>query len=51
MGSERQTIKGYMSNTTSSQTIATAIKNMLAQVGIDWQVEMLPQPATFARSC
>ncbi|MBT4486254.1 MAG: ABC transporter substrate-binding protein [Rhodospirillaceae bacterium] len=42
-------IKGYMYNTTNSTTIAEAVKGMLAKVGIDWQVEMMPPPAAAAR--
>jgi len=39
------TISGYYSNTTMGQTIAEAVKSMLANVGIDWQVELLaPAP-------
>jgi len=38
-------IKGYMLNTTSSQTLAEAIKGMLAKVGIDWKVESLDAAA------
>jgi len=41
------TVKGYWNNTTMGQTIAEAVKCMLAQVGIDWQVDILaPVPAT-----
>ena len=41
------TIKGYWNNTTMGQTVAEAVKGMLAQVGIDWQVDILaPVPAT-----
>jgi peptide/nickel transport system substrate-binding protein len=41
------TVKGYWNNTTMGQTIAEAVKGMLAQVGIDWQVDILaPVPAT-----
>jgi peptide/nickel transport system substrate-binding protein len=39
------TIKGYYSNITSSQTMAEAIKNMLAKVGINWKVEFLDPAA------
>jgi len=34
------TVKGYYVNTAMGQTIAEAVKNMLAKVGIDWQVEL-----------
>ena len=41
------TVKGYYVNTSMGQTVAEAIKNMLAEVGIDWQVELLAMaPAT-----
>jgi peptide/nickel transport system substrate-binding protein len=39
------TIKGYMTNLTSSQTMAEGIKNMLAKVGITWNVELLDPAA------
>jgi peptide/nickel transport system substrate-binding protein len=39
------TIKGYYLNITSSQTMAEAIKNMLAKVGINWKVELLDPAA------
>jgi peptide/nickel transport system substrate-binding protein len=42
-------IRGYFGNTTMSQTIAEAIKGMLAKVGIDWQVELLAPAAAAAR--
>ncbi len=38
-------IKGYMLNTTSAQTLGEAIKGMLAQVGIEWKVELLDSAA------
>jgi peptide/nickel transport system substrate-binding protein len=43
------TVKGYFSNTTMGQTIAEAVKGMLAQVGIDWQVELLAPAAATTR--
>jgi len=43
------TVKGYFSNTTMGQTIAEAVKGMLAQVGIDWQVELLAPAAATSR--
>jgi peptide/nickel transport system substrate-binding protein len=42
-------IRGYFGNTTMSQTIAEAVKGMLAKVGIDWQVELLAPAALAAR--
>jgi peptide/nickel transport system substrate-binding protein len=39
------TIRGCMSNVTSEQTMAEAIKNMLAKVGINWKVEFLDPAA------
>ena len=39
------TIKGYMSNTASSTTLAEAIKSMLAKVNITWKVELLDPAA------
>jgi peptide/nickel transport system substrate-binding protein len=39
------TIKGYMPNTDLSTTLAEAIKNMLAKVGITWNVELLDMAA------
>jgi peptide/nickel transport system substrate-binding protein len=42
------TIKGYMYNTTVDQTGAEAMKNMLAKVGITWNVELL-DPAAAAQ--
>jgi len=41
------TIKGYMVTTASATTLAEAIKNMLAKVGITWKVEIL-DPAAIA---
>ena len=43
------TVKGYWPNTTMGQTVAEAIKGMLAQVGIDWQVDILAPTAWTAR--
>jgi peptide/nickel transport system substrate-binding protein len=42
-------IRGYYSNTTMGQTIAEAVKNMLAKIGIDWQVDLLAPAAVAAR--
>jgi peptide/nickel transport system substrate-binding protein len=39
------TIKGYMYNYTGEITMAEAIKNMLAKVGITWNVEILDPAA------
>jgi ABC-type transport system substrate-binding protein len=39
------TIKGYMYNITSDQTSGEAIKNMLAKVGITWNVQFLDPAA------
>jgi peptide/nickel transport system substrate-binding protein len=39
------TVKGYMSNTASSTTLAEAIKAMLAKVNITWKVELLDPAA------
>ena len=43
------TVRGYYINTTMGQTIAEAVKNMLAKVGIDWQVDLLPATALATR--
>jgi peptide/nickel transport system substrate-binding protein len=43
------TIKGYTLNIQNQQILAEAVQGMLAKVGIDWQVEMLPSPAVAAR--
>jgi peptide/nickel transport system substrate-binding protein len=43
------TVKGYWNNTTMGQTVAEAIKGMLAQVGIDWQVDLMPPAALATR--
>ena len=42
-------VRGYFINTTMGQTIAEAVKNMLAKVGIDWQVDLLPAAVTAKR--
>jgi peptide/nickel transport system substrate-binding protein len=42
-------IRGYYANTTMGQTIAEAIKNMLAKVNIDWQVELIAPAALATR--
>ena len=39
------TIKGYMLNESTAVTLAEAIKNMLAKVGITWNVEILDPAA------
>jgi peptide/nickel transport system substrate-binding protein len=43
------TVKGYYANTAMGQTIAEAVKNMLAKVGIDWQVELTAPALATAR--
>lgn len=43
------TITGFVYNTTGSQTVAEAIKAMLLEVGIDWQVESVPPPVAAAK--
>ncbi len=43
------TINGFAGNTTASQTVAEAIKNMLRQVGVTWEVELLAPVAAVAR--
>jgi peptide/nickel transport system substrate-binding protein len=43
------TVRGYYINTTMGQTIAEAVKNMLAKVSIDWQVDLLPAAAAAKR--
>ena len=43
------TVRGYYVNTTMGQTIAEAVKNMLAKVGIDWQVDLLEATASATR--
>ncbi|WP_168195469.1 ABC transporter substrate-binding protein [Bradyrhizobium sp. NAS80.1] len=42
-------IKGYWDNTTGGQAIAEAVKSMLGQVGINWQVELLAPVALAAK--
>ena len=39
------TVKGYMPNAPESQTLAEAVKGMLAKVGINWKVELLDAAA------
>ncbi len=39
------TIRGYNGNDASAQPVSLAIKNMLAKVGIDWQVDALDPAA------
>jgi peptide/nickel transport system substrate-binding protein len=41
------TIRGYMANESSAQTLGEAVKNMLAKVGIIWNLEIL-DPAAIA---
>jgi peptide/nickel transport system substrate-binding protein len=43
------TIKGYMYNTSEAQTMAEAMKNMLAKVGITWTVDLLDPAAAAER--
>ena len=43
------TIRGYYNNTASGQTVAGAIKQMLSEVGVDWEVELLSPVAVTAR--
>jgi peptide/nickel transport system substrate-binding protein len=43
------TIRGYMYNTSDAQTMAEAVKNMLAKVGITWQVQLLDPAAAAER--
>jgi peptide/nickel transport system substrate-binding protein len=43
------TVRGYYNNTSMGQTVAEAVKSMLAEVGIDWQVELLATAAWTAR--
>ena len=43
------TVKGYWGNTTMGQTVAEAVKGMLSNVGIDWQVELMAPAALAAR--
>ena len=42
-------VKGCYENTSMGQTIAEAVKNMLAKVGIDWQVELMAPAAAAQR--
>jgi peptide/nickel transport system substrate-binding protein len=42
-------VRGYYNNTSMGQTIAEAVKSMLAKVGIDWQVDVLAPAAVAAR--
>lgn len=42
-------VKGYYNNTTMGQAIAEAVKGMLSQVGIDWQVDLMAPAALAAR--
>jgi peptide/nickel transport system substrate-binding protein len=43
------TVRGYYNNTTQGQTVAEAIKNMLAKVGVTWEVELLAPVAETGR--
>lgn len=43
------TIRGYVVNTASAVQVAEAVKNMLGQVGINWQVDALAPVAAAAR--
>ena len=43
------TLRGYYNNTSQGQTNAEAIKNMLAHVGVTWNVELLAPVAATAR--
>lgn len=43
------TVRGYFGNTSTSQTVAEAIKSMLAKVGITWQVDLLAPAAVATR--
>jgi peptide/nickel transport system substrate-binding protein len=43
------TIRGYMLNTATSQTLAEAVKEMLAKVGIVWKVDLLDAAAISER--
>ena len=42
-------VKGYWINTAMGQTVAEAIKSMLAKVGITWEVELLAATARAQR--
>ncbi len=39
------TLKGYTSNLSEYMTVAAAVKNMLAKVGVDWQFDTLDPAA------
>jgi peptide/nickel transport system substrate-binding protein len=43
------TIRGYMYNESAAQTLAEAMKNMLAKVGITWKVDLLDAAAASER--
>ncbi|MEW6185340.1 MAG: ABC transporter substrate-binding protein [Thermodesulfobacteriota bacterium] len=43
------TLRGYMLNTATSQTLAEAVKEMLAKVGIVWKVDLLDAAAISER--
>ncbi len=43
------TVRGFYNNTSQGQTVAGAIKNMLAHVGVTWDVQLLAPVAATAR--
>ena len=43
------TVRGFYNNTASGQTLAEAVKEMLSDVGITWEVELLSPVAATAR--
>jgi peptide/nickel transport system substrate-binding protein len=43
------TVRGYYGNSSMEQTIAEAVKSMLAKVGINWQVDILAPAAVATR--
>ncbi len=43
------TVRGFFGNTAPAQTLAQALKGILAQVGIRWEVELLAPTAATAR--
>jgi peptide/nickel transport system substrate-binding protein len=46
---EGLTVRGYYNNTSMGQTIAEAVKSMLAKVGVNWQVDVLAPAAVASR--
>ena len=42
-------LRGYYNSTAQGQTVAAAVKNMLARVGVTWQVDLLAPVAATAR--